>query len=236
MSTSPTTPKMNNGRARDVAQGTATLAVEVGARLRADIVEGRLYAGRKIGLKNLTDIYGVGVAPIREALFKLSAEGLVEANARRGFMVSRLSMAELHDVTMLRQTLDSISLRKSIETGNTAWEARILSAFHHLSKSEPRGSSDWHDWHRRFHNELLSGHEAPVTQRLREQLFDMSHRYRHLVIALHSDQRDTLSEHHEIMTATLKRDADRAVSLLVDHYGRTANTVADYIKKEGMEG
>jgi len=223
------------GQPRESAGATATLSEEVGTSLRADIIEGRLGTG-KIGLKKLADRYGVGMSPLREALFRLSVEGLVEANSRRGFTIRPLTLKELNDITALRQTMDSMSLRESIRTGDTAWEARIVAAFHHLSKAWPATGSEWQESHRRFHYELLSAHDAPVTQRFRDQLFDMSQRYRLLVISLKLDERDLLNEHRAIMQATLDRDADRATALLVAHYGETAATVARYIEDGATDG
>jgi GntR family carbon starvation induced transcriptional regulator len=56
--------------------------IESLARLREDVVSGRLKSGLKVKSESLKEIYGVGTSPIREALFQLAGEGLVRVEGQ----------------------------------------------------------------------------------------------------------------------------------------------------------
>src|ERR1700694_1563026 len=74
--------------------------VELGyGKIREDIVFGHLAPGEKLRIEDLRGRYGLGATPLREALSRLSAIGLVEASAQRGFRVARVSVEDLDDVT-----------------------------------------------------------------------------------------------------------------------------------------
>ena len=60
-------------------------------RLRADIIAGRLAPGTRLAMEQLKTAYGVGLSPLREALSRLSSQGLVEQLSQRGFRVAGVS-------------------------------------------------------------------------------------------------------------------------------------------------
>src|ERR1700754_457711 len=60
-------------------------------RIRADIIFGRLQPDQKLRLEAMKDDYGVSVSTLREILSRLSSEGFVIAEGRRGFEVAPVS-------------------------------------------------------------------------------------------------------------------------------------------------
>jgi DNA-binding GntR family transcriptional regulator len=102
-------------------RGSAASLVEVAyVRLRSDVIHGALAPGEKLRIEELRAKYGLGATPLREALSRLSAVGLVEASAQRGFRVSRVSVEDLDDVTENRVRLECDLLRDSIAHGDEA--------------------------------------------------------------------------------------------------------------------
>ena len=80
--------------------------------------------------------YGVGGSPIREALMRLEAEGLVTLEQNKGFRVSPVSREQLLDLMKTRVEIEGLALRWSIEKGGVEWEANLLAAFHRLSRQK----------------------------------------------------------------------------------------------------
>ncbi|RPI45087.1 MAG: GntR family transcriptional regulator, partial [Hyphomicrobiaceae bacterium] len=71
-------------------------------RIRSDIVFGKLRPAQKLRLEALREAYGVSVSTLREILSRLSSEGLVVAEGRRGFEVAPVSADDLKDLAGLR--------------------------------------------------------------------------------------------------------------------------------------
>jgi DNA-binding GntR family transcriptional regulator len=78
-----------------------TLAEKAYVSLRKDIVEGACPES-PLRLADLSERYGMGFSPLREALNRLQAERLVTAESLRGFRVSARSLAEFEDALRAR--------------------------------------------------------------------------------------------------------------------------------------
>lgn len=219
---------------RDSAE---TLTLKAYARLRADILGGRLEAGERLRLERLKSAYGLSMSPLREALSRLAAEELVIAEDRRGFRVAPISGAELAEVTRLRKRLETMALADAIEAGDVDWEAGIVAAFHRLSKAElplgadrPGVADDWEATHREFHQALIAACPSPWLLKFCAQLAAHTERYRRIrhyhSVGPEQLARDVEREHRALMEATLARDAARATAMLQQHFDRTAGAVA----------
>jgi len=81
-------------------------------------------------------------APWREALSRLTSEGLVISEPQRGFRAAPISVADLKDLTMVRIEVESLCLKRAIAVGTVDWESRLVAAFHRLSRTPERVASD----------------------------------------------------------------------------------------------
>ena len=103
---------LNDTSARGVTSVTRASAVY--EQLRSDIVQGVLAPGSKLKVEAMGTRYATGASPIREALSRLSSEGLVVRTELRGFSVAPLNWDELPTLTQNRIELESLTLRASI--------------------------------------------------------------------------------------------------------------------------
>lgn len=222
-----------------ISKGPQTLTSIACDRLRQEIIKAVLLPGQKIHIAQLCERYSMGLSPVREALNRLSRDGLVIQTDRRGFYVAPLSHQYLEELTKTRSWLNALGLRESIANGDEAWEEGVVVAYHRLSKI-PRylsnngaaGVNDrWEDAHRKFHASLISGCGSSWLIRYCEQLFDAADRYRHLSrLSRNKNDGQIRDEHREMMEAIVARDTDSAVHLLNHHFARTADLVQKNLK------
>jgi DNA-binding GntR family transcriptional regulator len=216
----------------------ASLAAQAYDQLYGDIIAGVLEPGGKLLASDLQANYGIGLSPLRDALNRLCADGLVEKREQKGFFVSKLDEAELLEITNLRLVLEETALRLAILQGDAEWEERIVLAFYRLSKAASAGTATdfvltpaWSIAHQEFHFALLSACGNEWLIGLCRKLYDQLTRYRALRRRLSATQpplRDKLvHEHKDILDACLARKADDAAQLLVEHYRRSFEVVAN---------
>ena len=98
--------------------------------LRNDILEGEIEPEAKLSIAVLAERYGSSSAPVREALSRLAAEGLVTRRGQRGYWAAPISSAEFIEVSRLREMLEVDAFRQSVELGDLDWEAEIAGARH----------------------------------------------------------------------------------------------------------
>lgn len=209
----------------------STLAEDVYERLRSDILMSRHGPGNSLRLVNLKTQYGVGVTPLREALSRLVARGLVKTEGQKGSRVASASVVEISDIASVRRDIEGMALRRSIENGDDYWESNLVAARHRLILLE-RGNGDeeiskevWEIRHREFHEVLIAGCDSPWLIHLNGILYDQFDRYRNLSADYHLSAKPVSLEHQQIMDAALARDADLAVRLLHRHIDQAAEII-----------
>jgi DNA-binding GntR family transcriptional regulator len=212
----------------------STQASSVYDRLQTDILTGKLKPGHKLRLKDLIEQYDTGNSPLREALNRLSANGMVVREENRGFRVPPASNDELMEVTRTRCWLEEIALRESIANGDSEWEERIVLAFHWLARaarsseeSSKSTSPEWEEHHREFHLALISACNSSILIGFCAELHQRSFRYRNLAEVVEYRDRHELEEHEELQRAVLSRDADKSVDLLMKHYTVTSEILVE---------
>ncbi|WP_366919354.1 GntR family transcriptional regulator [Variovorax ginsengisoli] len=197
--------------------------------LRADLLKGRYAPDDKLKIADLGDALCVSSGVIREALSRLSAEGLVVAEPQRGFRVAPVSASEFVDLASARIELEGICLRKAIELGNVEWESRIMFALHRLKRLSTIGPAESEDVlaatdaHSDFHRALIDACGSDWLLRARDLLFTHSERYRWLSLLHANRERDLNSEHEELANAVVERRTELACELLGAHLNRTVD-------------
>jgi GntR family carbon starvation induced transcriptional regulator len=205
-------------------------------RLRSEILHGELMPGERLRATELHDRYRLGLTPIREALMRLSSEGLVAAETHRGPRVMEVSREQLADLMETRRDVERLCLARAIERGDATWEADIVAAMHMLSCTPLPATSDdraaaalWETRHRHFHSALVAACGSEWMLRFWNTLADHSERYRKVRLLHHREAqarvRDINGEHAAIMEAVLRRDVARAVALMDAHLAATEQAV-----------
>jgi DNA-binding GntR family transcriptional regulator len=207
-----------------------TLTIQAYGKLRDMIISNELVPGQRLKVELLRELIEVGATPIREALSLLTSDGLVERLDKRGFRVSEVSLEEYDDLHSTRCLLEEHALRQSIEHGDQAWEDRLVLVAHRLRRlprtvtgpeGAVRSNPEWERMHKLFHMTLLSASSSKTLLQFCDQLHDRLNRYRSVAAVGASAPRDWKSEHDAIAEAAIARNADLAVSRLIEHYSRT---------------
>ncbi|MEZ5931018.1 MAG: GntR family transcriptional regulator [Alphaproteobacteria bacterium] len=210
----------------------------IGDLLRELIVGARYAPGQKLRIDDLCSELEGSSSAVREALSRLTAEGLVVALPQKGFVVAPISRHDLIDLTEVRVHIEQRCLEQSIRAGDIEWEGRILSIRHRflaLSGAYKKAGSPearrWHQLHQQFHDELTSGCANRWWRRLRRQLYMQSERYRRLSGPFADYDRDVDGEHRTLADAVLARDVKQATALITNHL----RTTTDILLASSME-
>ena len=100
--------------ARNLAQ-SGSLAEQAYCLFEEQLVTLRLAPGELIGEKDLVNIAGIGRTPVREAIQRLSAEGLLQVLPRKGLMVTPLRRSDLSQIIEARRVLERLMVVKAAE-------------------------------------------------------------------------------------------------------------------------
>lgn len=202
-----------------------TLAEKAFDTLHQAIITGRLRPGTRLPIEELADVLQMSPMPIREAVRRLDAAGLVENIPHRGARVSSLSVSDLAEVYEARLALEVLAIRRAAErfTPEDEVTARARLAALHAVGDEHSGEAS--AAHEAFHLGLYAAADSAWLLRLIRPVWETAERY-----CLEVPQCRQLAarepEHAAILDACVAHDPERAAMALSAHLAQTANNIS----------
>lgn len=198
-------------------------------RLRGAIVVGELPPGSRLRTAELAARFGVSPTPLREALQRLAAEGLVELLPQRGARVAPLGVAAGLDVYRIRLMLEPSALAAAVNANPAPqWGQRVAAALdelNHLTVATPFEPLAFSAMHTGFHQLLLEPCQSPWLLRISRQLAHHSARYQLLSLGLRGGPDHVVAEHTQLAALVADRAADEAQEALRRHIQDTVDHV-----------
>ncbi|MFL5859813.1 MAG: GntR family transcriptional regulator [Solirubrobacteraceae bacterium] len=205
--------------------GHRTLAEKAYDRLYAAIITGALRPGARLPIEELAARLEMSPMPIREAVRRLDAVGLVENVPHRGARVAELSVTDLAEVYEVRFALEIPAIRRAAERLSDAAVTYARECLAVLETMPDDASAATSDAHTRFHFALYDASGSVWLRRMILPLWQVSERY---ALEWPGARRlaERADEHREILSACEARDPDGAAEALRDHLATTANNLA----------
>ncbi len=183
--------------------------------IRAAIADGVLDEGQPIRQDEVAKLFNVSKIPVREALKRLEAEGLVEFHRNRGAVVTPVSEPEIAQIFETRAILESNAIRLSVPhmTETTFHEAGILcDAF-----AAETDAAQWSALNWQFHSRLYLDAQRPFLVSTIRAVNDRLERYLRVQLTLSHGQDRADREHRAILAACRAGDAGAAGDLVYAH-------------------
>lgn len=213
-----------NGTNGMQAVARQTLGDHVYEQLRDAIMRGEIAGGTEMNQVELAEKLGVSRVPVREALRRLQAERLVDANPFQRFVVTKLTedqVLELFDLRAELEVFGALRARKS----DSYREIDLPAAREAGAKLDvAMSSSDWLEADMAFHR-LLSGRNAAVTTIIDEIRFRI-YQYLHLDRPDRDRRIEVLAEHAGIIEALHGGSDDEVRAAITDHVCATRDRLA----------
>ncbi len=197
--------------------------------LLSAILEGRYHPGDVLNEIPISKEYGVSRTPVREALQRLGADGLVDRGPRRAVIVRKIPVHTLHALFEAMGEIEALvthfaALRMS------EIERRALMT---IIEAGDDTSADFEEVNRRFHKALRDGAHNPILAEVIEDLELRSMPWRQAQFCLRTDRIATSQvEHRAIAAAILDKNASEAQNLMRVHTAETFNVVLEIFARE----
>src|SRR5277367_5765587 len=203
-----------------------SITEQVYVSLRSDLIACRIKPGSRLRTIELSKRFGVSLSAVREALARLSADGLAVADPQRGFTAAPISSADLMALAEAHMGVETLCIQRALLVGDSQWEAQLLASFealvavpiesHHLS-------FEYAAAYTAYENSLVAACDNPWLMRLRATLSTQTERYRRMCLPAASFDPDPAKLLDDIYHAAIERDAPLTMSLVAKV--RRLNTV-----------
>jgi len=184
--------------------------------IREQIRDGRLAEGQRLVVAEVTRRLGVSNGPVREAIRRLTGEGLVEITPHRGAAVREFSNRDVREIFEVREVLEGLAARLAAERIGQGDRDR-LRALHEESKAVLAGGKGYIDHNQSFHEMIyaLAGNERVREQARQLTLPIYRRRLHHLMDPGYA--RASAAEHALIVEAILEGDGAAAERAMRNH-------------------
>lgn len=209
-----------DGRVAAGLDGHGAAGLRVADALRTAILDGDYAPGDRIRQEDLADRYGASRVPVREALRTLESEGLVTLVANTGAWVTQISLAECEEMYQIRERIEPLLLRFNVPLVPDEELARLQGL---ATAMESADVEEFLALDRDFHLSCYAFAPTSVLHDLAVQLWNRTQHYRRAFTRVFRAEGDRSAhhDHHLIVAALRRRDADEAERVLAGHIRRT---------------
>ncbi len=198
--------------------------------LRERILSGELAEGEAIRQEALAEDYAVSRMPVREALKRLDAEGLVQLAANRGATVTRHSLDEIGEIFDLRVLLEVDLLRRGLPAMT---EADFDTCAGILDQMEASYASDdvaaWGALNWAYHAAFYAKAGRGLTHDLLDRINLLCDRYVRMHLSVMGQRGTAKQEHRDLLVLARAGRVEDAADLLTRHIQRTRAELIEMI-------
>ncbi|MFI6026498.1 GntR family transcriptional regulator [Amycolatopsis magusensis] len=197
--------------------------------LRGRILSGGLAPGSRLAQRDLADEFGMSLTPLREAIRRLSSEGLIDLDTQRDAKVAAINATEARQLFEVRLSLDPTAAMLAAERRTDADLTTLRAAAARLVPVTRTWGEEGLTAHRAFHRALYTASHNDVLIRMLDDIWDKSDRYRRLGLDLPpGDEPRTRDhrEHHELVELVTAGDTTGARDLMHAHIERSLTATA----------
>jgi DNA-binding GntR family transcriptional regulator len=195
------------------------MGVAIYERLRDDIVSGVYSPGHVLVQEQVAAVLGTSRTPVRDALNRLTHEGLVEWNPGNGYAVVPLTDATISHVHSVRERLETLALSLACGGLDRVAIAKISLLIEEMRAADPDDAAVQYALNRQFHQSMMAPCGNPLLLKILDDLWD--HPASRLITReyIRGDQtvQRMVSEHEALLQATIDGDVETLVKLATAH-------------------
>ena len=218
---------------------TETLPSIVYKKLRDAILNGVFSPGQMLRQDDVASKLGVSRSPLREALPRLEADGIVVLNPRRGYAVASLDPKQITEVFDLRCLLETELARRSIQKRTESDIARIYSIISEMTpladKPDAASMARWFDLNMHFHTALLLPADCPHHLKALDHSRNLIEAYIRTETRLTGDLHQAQEEHALLARTFVMGETDQFIQLTKQHSEHTRDRLLSRLPLQSEE-
>jgi len=222
--------KFQIGKIQDERKFLRDLVYE---KLKQALFEEKFHSGDRITEKEITEELGVSRTPVREALYRLAATGLIKIVPHRGFIVSKWSVKELKEVIVVRTVLEELAIKLAIKNILPEEIEELKNLIIEIEKAVndkniPKSS----DLNTLFHDKIILASRNKELFEIMKSLKNKICGFRIISLSAPKRLKDSLKEHRMMLDALINKNSDLAQTLIQEHIQRIGLVIEEKLRMQ----
>jgi DNA-binding GntR family transcriptional regulator len=196
--------------------------------IRRQIVEEKLAPGQWMIERELCETYSMSRTPIREILWKLTADGFLEQEANRGFVVRRLGLEQIFEIFQAREAIEGMAARLACRRGGEAFHSKLREIKKKIAKanieSDPMLGIALG---RELHRATIDAAHNSIMADINERLENLTVLTANITKRSPRIEKASADAHLNIINAMLQQDEEKGEQLMREHLRETCRNVVE---------
>jgi DNA-binding GntR family transcriptional regulator len=202
-----------------------SLSVLIKDHILREIILGKIQPEEKLIEAKYADEFGTSRAPVREAFYLLTLEGVAEKIPRKGTIVKGYSIEETYDLLEIRCYLETMSLEKIMNKNDKELLKKLEGIM--LEMRQCTNGNEYAKLDYKFHYQIIIESGSDVVKTTYSRLGNILLTFQTLVFVEESYIKESIEEHEQILTCLYAKDNVKAKKLLNNHI----KSVSERIKR-----
>ncbi len=225
-------PPRPEAEARVVPIRRQTIAAQIRALIRREIIAGHLLPRTALSEQDLAGRFGVSRTPVREAMIKLAEENLVAIFPQYGTFVAPIDLAEVFDSQFVREALECAAVERAIERIDAGQSRALLDVLDRQRRCNRANDPDaFFAADEAMHALIMEIAGHPQAWRHVENAKAQMDRVRHLASRLPRKASIVIAEHAAIVDRIVQRDRAGAIDAMRTHLRGLFRSVEMLVKQ-----
>jgi len=196
--------------------------------IRRQIAEERLLPGQWLVERELCETYRMSRTPIREILWKLTADGFLEQEDHRGFLIRRLGLEQIFEIFQAREAIEGMAARLASRKGGEAFHAKLREIKKKIDKADIEADPLLGiQLGRKLHSAIMNAAHNLIMTEIHQRLENLTILTANITKRSPSIEKASAAAHLKIIDALLQQNEEKSEQAMREHLRETCRHVVE---------
>jgi DNA-binding GntR family transcriptional regulator len=205
--------------------------------IKQQIIDEKLPSGHRFIERELTAAYRLSRTPIREILWKLTADGFLEQEANKGFIVRRLDLKEICEVYQAREAIEGLAARLACSNTDESFRSLLREIEKQLKEVDIEvDPGQERALARQLHNVILAACQNRIIVEIYERLNNLSVLTRNIAKKSPLIMKAAKEAHLMLISALLEQDGEKSEGIMREHVRNSCRYIMEHYYPDILSG
>jgi len=197
--------------------------------LKTKIMSGKLLPGSSLVEREISDEYSISRTPVREILWRLASDGLLEQEPSRGYIIRKISLEEIFNIFQSREGVEGMATRLACQKGDAKFFSKINEIRKKIKEVDiEKNTQEGVFFGRNLHDLIITTANNNFLSEFYNKLRDLTALTRNITQKSVFIEKKSQELHLEIINALEERDEEKSEYCMREHLRTTCRLMADY--------
>jgi len=197
--------------------------------LKTKIMSGKLLPGSSLVEREISDEYSISRTPVREILWRLASDGLLEQEPSRGYIIRKISLEEIFNIFQSREGIEGMAARLACQKGDDKFFSNIKEIRERIKEIDiERNCQEGVFFGRKLHDLIIVTASNTFLSEFYNKLKDLTALTRNITQKSVLIEKKSKESHLAIINALEERDEEKSEYCMREHLRTTCRLMTDY--------